>query len=196
VQYWIETAEMKAALASGVLAQVLPEPMADLVTTLMAKAEHDVDLAAAKGAAVLLSPTSHLYLDRPYAEPGAGPDEEALLARLGLPFYPAKTVAQSYDWDPTAALAAAASAVAPVAAGVEAAVWCETVTCGQDLEFLLLPRLAGVAERAWSPAGVGTWDEYRDRLATQSTVWARRGWTWFRTGAVDWPALSTVNAAR
>jgi hexosaminidase len=196
IQYWIEAAEMKAALESGMLAQILPEPMADIVTATMAKAEHDVDLAAAKGAAVLLSPTSHLYLDRPYAEPSADPDDEALRARLGLPFYPAKTVEQSYDWEPQAALAAAVSAGVPTAAGVEAAIWCETVTSGQDLEFLLLPRLAGVAERAWSPAGVGTWDEYRDRLAIQSTAWTRREWTWFRSSAVTWPALSTANGPR
>ncbi|MFC6021607.1 family 20 glycosylhydrolase [Plantactinospora solaniradicis] len=90
-----------------------------------------------------------------------------------------KTVGQSYDWEPSAALAAAVSVGVPTAAGVEAAVWCETVTSGDDLEFLLLPRLAGVAERAWSPQGVGHLG--RIPRAAQSTAWTRRGWTWFRS---------------
>jgi hexosaminidase len=191
VQYWIETGEMKAALESGMLAQILPEPMAAMVTATMAKAEHDVDLAAKKGAAVLLSPTSHLYLDRPYAEPSADPEQEALRGRLGMPFYPAKSIEQSYDWDPEAALAAAVTADVPAVAGVEAAVWCETVTCGQDLEFLLLPRLSGVAEHAWSPRGALSWDGYRRRLASLAPAWTRRGWTWFRSSSVDWPARTT-----
>ncbi|MFG2944479.1 hypothetical protein [Streptomyces adustus] len=59
---------------------------------------------------------------------------------------------------------------------------------GGDLEFLLLPRLAGVADRAWSPAGAGNWDACRERLAVQSAAWHRRGWTWFASTLVDWPA--------
>jgi hexosaminidase len=57
---------------------------------------------------------------------------------------------------------------------------------GEDLEFLLLPRLAGIAERAWSPRAAGTWAEYRIRLAALSPAWARRGWTWLRSSTVAW----------
>lgn len=32
-------------------------------------------------------------------------------------------------------------------AGIEAAIWCETITNFRDLQFLLMPRLAGVAEK-------------------------------------------------
>ncbi|MFF3409619.1 beta-N-acetylhexosaminidase [Streptomyces sp. NPDC002742] len=187
VQYWIEATEMRQVLDSGALTQLMPEPMAAVFTEMMAKAEHDVDRAAGKGARVLLSPTSHLYLDRPYAEPAADADGETRRARVGLPVYPPKTVEQSYDWDPDRALAAATAAEATIA-GVEAAVWCETVTSGEDLEFLLLPRLAGIAERAWSPADAGKWDDHRSRLAVQSAAWRCRGWTWFASTLVDWPA--------
>ncbi|MFE4703488.1 family 20 glycosylhydrolase [Streptomyces sp. NPDC056738] len=191
VQYWIDAAEMREALDSGVLAQMIPAEMAAIVAETMAKAEHDIDLAAAKGANVLLSPTSHLYLDRPYAEPCADADGEVRRARVGLPVYPPKTIEQIYDWDPDSALANAATDGEALAAGVEAAIWCETVTSGTDLEFLLLPRLAGIAERAWSPSGTGKWDDYRGRLAVQSTAWHRRNWTWFASTLVDWPSHPT-----
>ncbi|MFE1292755.1 family 20 glycosylhydrolase [Streptomyces sp. NPDC058751] len=192
VQYWIDAAEMREALDSGALAQMMPAETAAIVAATMAKAEHDIDRAADKGASILLSPTSHLYLDRPYAEPGADADDEARRARVGLPVYPPKTVEQIYDWAPDSALAAATDREAAVA-GVEAALWCETVTSGEDLEFLLLPRLAGIAERAWSPSGAGTWDDYRGRLAVQSAAWHRRNWTWFASTLIDWPSHPARN---
>jgi hexosaminidase len=73
-------------------------------------------------------------------------------------------------------------------AGVEAAVWCETVTNRDDLEFLLLPRLAGLGERAWS-ATPTEWDEYVHRLAEASRAWDRRGWAWFRPASIDWQGV-------
>jgi hexosaminidase len=51
---------------------------------------------------------------------------------------------------------------------------------------MLLPRLAGVAERAWSPAPGARWPEYRDRLAPQARLWSTRGWTFFSSSLVDW----------
>ncbi|MFI0961235.1 family 20 glycosylhydrolase [Streptomyces sp. NPDC021080] len=188
VQYWIEATEMREVMDSGALAQMMPESMVAVFTEMMAKAEHDVDRAAGKGASLLLSPTSHLYLDRPYAEESTEPDGEIRRARVGLPVYPPKTVEQIYDWDPAAALNAATTNGSATAAGVEAAVWCETVTSGEDLEFLLLSRLSGIAERTWSPRNAGHWDEYRTRLAIQSSAWVRRGWTFFPSSLVAWPA--------
>ncbi|WP_192582632.1 family 20 glycosylhydrolase [Streptomyces triticiradicis] len=187
VQYWIDAAEMREALDSGALTQMMPAETAAIVAETMAKVEHDIDRVADKGASILLSPTSHLYLDRPYAEPGTDAGDEARRARVGLPVHPPKTVEQIYDWAPVGALAAATDREATVA-GIEAVLWCETVTSGEDLEFLLLPRLTGIAERAWSPSGAGTWDDYRDRLAVQSAAWHRRNWTWLASTLIDWPS--------
>ena len=40
---------------------------------------------------------------------------------------------------------------------MEAAIWCETITDRGELEFLLLPRLGGLAEKAWGvPGATGT----------------------------------------
>ena len=36
-------------------------------------------------------------------------------------------------------------------AGVEPAIWCETIESFEDLLFQLLPRLPGVMEKGWAP---------------------------------------------
>jgi N-acetyl-beta-hexosaminidase len=54
-----------------------------------------------------------------------------------------------------------------------------------DLSFLLLPRLAGVAHRAWGGPDPAGWPAYRDRLARHGRLWAQDGFTYFRA-AVDW----------
>ena len=51
--------------------------------------------------------------------------------------------------------------------GVEAALWTETITNLDDLEYMVFPRLLGIAEVGWSPASVRSWDTYRVRLGKQ-----------------------------
>lgn len=126
----------------------------------------DVPAAVAAGTPVLVSPNTVLYLDRPYAEPAAA-DQEGARARLGLPSYAPTTREAAFDWDP--------ERVAPGAAvaGVEAAVWGESLTGFDDLAFLLLPRLAGVAEKAWS--GPTAWEDHARRLAGHERHWGALG---------------------
>ena len=57
--------------------------------------------------------------------------------------------------------------------------WCETVRDVDDLTFLLLPRLAGTAEKAWGPAGAVTWPEHRDALAQHARLWKQDGLNFF-----------------
>jgi hexosaminidase len=71
-------------------------------------------------------------------------------------------------------------------AGVEAVIWAETVSGFDDLSFLLLPRLPGVAHRAWSGPQAASWADHRGRLARHGRLWAQDGLTYFRTPAVDW----------
>ncbi|MBO0892816.1 MAG: family 20 glycosylhydrolase, partial [Acidimicrobiales bacterium] len=65
-------------------------------------------------------------------------------------------------------------------AGVEAAIWCETVSELDDLMFLLLPRMAGVAHRAWSEPNVASWPDHREALARHDRLWRQDGLTFFR----------------
>ena len=99
------------------------------------------------------------------------------------PALPPRTVAESFGWEPAEALGPGRAAHV---GGVEAAVWAETITGFDDLSFLLLPRLAGVAHKAWSAPGGVTWAGHRDRLARHGLLWAQDGLTYFRSSAVDW----------
>jgi hexosaminidase len=103
--------------------------------------------------------------------------------RVGLQLYSPKTVAESFDWEPTEALGPGR---AGHVAGVEAAIWAETISDFDDLCFLLLPRLAGIAQKAWSDPRSATWTDHRDRLARHGRLWAQDGLTYFRSSTVDW----------
>lgn len=195
VQHWlafgeaVESLLLSGGAPLGTLEHLeLPDGVDLLVELLPVIAEAlrngRADLAAAveRGARVLLSPASHLYLDRPYAESPTEPDQQAWRDRLGLSVYPRMTVEETFAWDPTGTLDLPDEAFA----GVEAAVWCETIETVDELEFMLLPRLAGVAERAWSAPPVSAWDQFRPRLGAQSTIWAARGWRYFTSSLVAW----------
>ncbi len=131
---------------------------------------------------MILSPLTHCYLDVPYREPSAHPSQAARQARVGLRSYPPKTVAESFDWEPTRAVDPGVHV-----AGVEAAIWAETVSCFDDLAFLLLPRLPGIAEKAWGPPMAVGWSEHRDRLARHGRVWRQDDLAYFSSTEVDWP---------
>jgi hexosaminidase len=89
------------------------------------------------------------------------------------------TVADSYNWDPSTILPELPT---NRVAGVEAAIWCETIEDESDLFFQLLPRLAGVAEKAWSEHR--EWEDHRARLADQPLFWDAIGLTYFRSSVV------------
>jgi len=174
IQYWICGTAFPGSLPSEVRAELDAE---------IALSRRDVQTAVAASVPVIVSPQSHCYLDVPYAEPSADPAQELRRGRVGLRVYAPRTVAESFDWEPTEALGPGRAAQV---GGVEAAVWAETVSDFDDLSFLLLPRLAGVAHKAWSAADGTTWADHRDRLARHGLLWAQDGLTYFRSSAVDW----------
>ena len=172
VQYWLSGIAMAPSLPAEVRAKI----DADL-----ALSRRDVEAVVAAQVPVIVSPQSHCYLDVPYAEPSADPAQADRQGRVGLRLYAPMTVAASFDWEPAEALGAEGAAQV---AGVEAAIWTETISDFDDLTFLLLPRLPGVAHKAWSTPQ--TWPEHRDRLAHHARLWAQDDLTYFRTSAVNW----------
>jgi len=174
IQYWFSDIAVAASLPPEVRAQQDAE---------VAMSRRDVEAAVATSVPVIVSPRSHCYLDVPYAEPSADPGQAERQGRVGLQLYSPKTVAQSFDWEPTEALGPGRAAHV---AGVEAAIWAETISDFDDLCFLLLPRLAGVAHKAWSDPQVATWTQHRHRLARHGGLWAQDGLAYFRTSTVDW----------
>jgi hexosaminidase len=174
VQYWFADIALPASLPPEVRAQM----DADL-----ARSRRDVETAVAAAVPVIVSPLRRCYLDVPYAEPPADPAQVERQGRVGLRLYSPMTVAKSFDWEPADALGPGR---AGQVAGVEAAIWAETISGFDDLCFLLLPRLAGVAQRAWSQPQAGGWSDHREHLAWHGRLWAQDDLGYFRTSAVDW----------
>jgi hexosaminidase len=71
-------------------------------------------------------------------------------------------------------------------AGVESALWSETLEDVDDIEFMAFPRLPGLAEIGWSPRDGRNWDEYRLRLAAQGPRWEAQGVDFYRSPQVPW----------
>ena len=174
IQYWLSDVALAASSPPEIRAR------ADSDFTM---SRRDVETAVAASAPVIVSPLSHCYLDVPYAEPSGDRVQAERQGRVGLQIYSPKTVAESFDWEPAQVLGPGRAAHV---AGVEAAIWAETIRDFDDLCFLLLPRLAGVAHKAWSEPQVATWTDHRDRVARHGRLWAQDGLTYFRTCAVDW----------
>src|SRR5690606_9328500 len=111
----------------------------------------DVAAAVRAGHRVIMSPADRTYLDQRYAwrrGPGriwAGPI----------------SVGRAYDWDPASRLAGVDERAIR---GVEAPLWTETVSTRDEVEYQLFPRLAAIAEIAWSPRSTHDWSAFRQRL--------------------------------
>jgi hexosaminidase len=172
IQYWMD------ATSLGTGAELPPSPQVTArVRENYQRADADIEQALARGVPVIVSPQAHCYFDVPYAEAPADPGQRARRDHVGLRHYARHTLEATFDWDPVTALGAAARP--DQVAGVGAALWCETVRDVDDLTFLLLPRLAGTAEKAWGPAGAVAWPEHRDALDRHARLWAQDGLTFF-----------------
>ncbi|HKN56013.1 MAG TPA: beta-N-acetylhexosaminidase [Amycolatopsis sp.] len=136
-------------------------------------ANPDVAGAAARGNKILMSPANHAYLDMKYTE--ATP--------LGQDWAGLVEVKDAYEWDPATLVDGVTE---NQVAGVEGPVWTETIRTSNDIEFMAFPRLAGLAELAWSPKSTHNWDNYRLRLAKQGPRWTVQGIDFYRSPQVDW----------
>lgn len=138
----------------------------------------DVVAAVRAGARLLLSPASRVYLDMKY-RPGF---------ELGLQWAGYTELRDAYEWEP-------AGVVPEVreqdVVGVEAAVFTETLATRSDLLVMLLPRLAAVAEVAWTPRSGRHWPGFADRVAALARVWERDGLVWHRSPGVEWDEPGT-----
>ncbi|MFI9557767.1 family 20 glycosylhydrolase [Nonomuraea endophytica] len=149
------------------------------ITEYFAPSADDLARIVAAGGRVLLSPQSHLYLDRPYAPAIVPEAQRERAAGLGFIYKP-RTVRDTAGWDPGAYGLADENV-----AGVEAALWSETLRGFDDLTTMLLPRLAAIARTAWTgrPA---PWSEQRRHLAADGRLWERRGLAFLRSTEIGW----------
>lgn len=151
---------------------VAPLPAGTVVQLWDVRADPAPVVAAARaGARVLLSPADRVYLDMAY-EPGHP---------LGQDWAGCIELRDAYEWDPDRVV----PGLDPAAiVGVEAAIWTETLRTRDDVMSMLLPRLAAVAEVAWSPSR--DWDSFRERVAPHAAAWDRAGLAWHPSPQVTW----------
>ncbi|WP_410784874.1 beta-N-acetylhexosaminidase [Kribbella sp. C-35] len=179
-QYWISIDVDAMDAGNG---PVPPEDLLPILVDHLQKAKRDAPKALAAGARLIASPTTWVYFDRPHGDASSDAEQEEARKRLGLEFYGPATLRDGISWDPVENTPGVTSP--DQLAGVEAAIWCETITSSDDLELLLLPRLPGAAEKAWSHSAAD-WPDYADRLARQSPIWRHRTWTWLQSVEVPW----------
>jgi hexosaminidase len=129
--------------------------------------------AARAGARLLMSPGSKAYLDMKYDG-----DTE-----LGLEWAGHIELRDAYEWEPTALVPGLPEGSV---IGVEATVWTETLRSLDDLMTMLLPRLAAVAEVAWTPRELRDWDDFSARVAQHGPYWDAQGLSWYPSPQVDW----------
>jgi hexosaminidase len=132
-----------------------------------------VQLHAARGGKVILSPSSRLYLDMKYDS----------TKTLGLKWAGYIPVRKAYDWDPASLIAGVPD---EAIAGVEAPLWSETLEDRADFEYMAFPRLIGVAEIGWSPRRLRQWESYRVRLGAQGPRLQALGVNAFRSPEIPW----------
>jgi hexosaminidase len=130
-------------------------------------------LAAQKGAKVIASPATRAYLDQKYTS----------ATELGLNWAGNVEVEDSYHWDPATAISGVSEGQI---LGVEAALWTETIRTRADIEYMVFPRLIGIAEIGWSPAAGRAWSEYRLRLAEMGPRLTAWGVNFYRSPQVPW----------
>lgn len=105
-----------------------------------------------QGGRVIMSPADVAYLDMKYDSS----------SELGLVWAEGPTsAADAYGWDPATIVPGVGE---QQLLGVEAPLWTETSTSIDDVETLAFPRLASIAEIAWSPAGPRDFAEFEPRL--------------------------------
>ena len=129
--------------------------------------------AVSQGAKVLMSPAAKTYIDMKY-------DSTTV---LGLHWAGYIEVDSAYIWDPAKLVPGIGK---ENILGVEAPLWTETIADMKDLEYMVFPRLPGIAEVAWSPASSRNWAEYSVRLGRHAARFNALQINYYASKLVPW----------
>ena len=124
--------------------------------------------AARAGHDVVMSPTTTCYFD--YYQGDA--EYEPLAIGGYLPI----TTVYSFEPVPDSLTAAEGEHVL----GGQANIWTEYIPTPNQAEYMLLPRLAALAEVVWSPKASRQWPDFARRLAALFMTYDRAGWHYAR----------------
>lgn len=109
--------------------------------------------ALARNHKIVMSPSGKMYLDYPqqFNEPGWGKE--------------ANSVEEIYEWEPVPSILTSEQEKNII--GIEAPLWTEWIESNEYRQFMTYPRLAGVAEVAWSPKGNKDLEGFKSRMEYQ-----------------------------
>lgn len=135
--------------------------------------EENAKLAIEQGNQILMSPARKMYLDMQYDS----------TSRIGLHWAAYVELDSAYLWEPTEF----AAGIGPEnILGLEAPLWTETVTNRADIDYLAFPRLAALAEVAWSPKANRSWESFQSRVAGHGKRWDIQGVGFYKSPKVTW----------
>ena len=60
--------------------------------------------------------------------------------------------------------------------GVQANVWTEYITCPEYVEYMILPRMAALAEVQWMPESQKNFDAFKKRISSFRSIYDHYGW--------------------
>jgi hexosaminidase len=133
--------------------------------------------AAQRGNKLIMSPATKSYLDMKY-----NPTTHVGATWTGSYV----EVQDSYDWDPAGFLTELPK---DAVLGVEAPLWTETIATVDDLDYMLFPRLCGIAEVGWTAAEKKSWSDFRMRLAAHGPRLAGLGINFFPSPQIPWQGV-------
>lgn len=129
--------------------------------------------AVKQGAKLIVSPASKAYLDMKYDS----------TTKLGLMWAGLNEVDSAYSWT----LSSRAKEISNEnILGVEAPLWTETITTIDEIEYMVFPRLPGLAEVGWTPDAKRSWDEYKVRLAKHGDRMKAMDIDFYQSPKVGW----------
>ncbi|MEM6348200.1 MAG: family 20 glycosylhydrolase [Bacteroidota bacterium] len=135
--------------------------------------EENAQAAVAQNTKVIMSPAKRVYLDMQYDS----------TSKYGLHWAAYIEVDDSYNWEPTTYTD---NIGRENILGIEAPLWSETVSNITEAEYMVFPRLPGIAEIAWSPASVRDWETYKVRLGKQKGRFEAMGINYYPSERVPW----------
>jgi hexosaminidase len=133
-------------------------------------------MAVSKGAKILMSPAIKAYLDMQYDK----------TTKLGLHWAAYIEVDSAYIWDPATLIPGLGK---ESILGIEAALWTETITNLDDIEYMVFPRLPGYAEIGWTPSQGRNWNEYKLRLGKQGERFKALDINFYPSKLVPWSEI-------
>ena len=138
----------------------------DTTATIMSWRGSEPGAKGAKlGHDVIMTPMPHCYFD--FYQTKEARDEPVAIGNF-------LDVAKVYAMQPVA------DGLSPEAAkhiiGVQANVWTEYITCPEYVEYMILPRMAALAEVQWMPESQKNFDAFKKRITSFRSIYDHYGW--------------------